>query len=279
MPVAYTPYNETYSSSPTFSWASITNVSSYLLRIKDTAAGTFVIDGQVVSSSAACNVITSRCSTTPAVILTLGKVYEWQVSALGGSYSALKAFTPVAGFNSQFNGSSTGWLAQPGGVWMNSVSSVFTTGAANLVSSASYNQTFTNFTYQARMRRVSPAGNSSGLVVRGTPFFDTSNDWLTAYEFLYRQDGTFSVWRGVNGTWVILKAWTASSAIVPNDWNTLKVVADGSNFQYYINDTLVWSGTDTAIASGQVGFWMYRSSLSETLEADWATLGMSEMYK
>ncbi len=277
-PKTYAPSGETYSSSPTYTWDRISTVSSYWLRVKDVATGAMVVDGQVTGSTA-CSTTTNRCSYTPAITLAYSKSYQWQVSGAGGTFSALKAFTPLAGINSQFNGSSTGWLSRPGGTWQYSASSVYTTGTANRVSSASYNQTFTNFTYQARLKRVSATGNSSGLVVRGTPSFGTDNDWKTAYEFLYRQDGTFSVWRGVNGKWAALKNWTASPAIVKNGWNTLKVTADGSNFTFYINDTLVWSGTDTAIPSGQVGLWMYRAKTAETFEADWATLGMSELYK
>jgi hypothetical protein len=117
-------------------------------------------------------------------------------------------------------------------------------------------------------------GGQVGLIVRGTPRFDYFNDWKTAYEFVYssyfRQ---FTVWRGVNGNWTTLKAWTTSPAIVPNDWNTLAVVARGASLKFYINGSLVWSGSDSRIASGQAGLWTWGGgSPDEEFDVDWATL-------
>ena len=278
VPVNYNPAGNTYSVKPTYSWSRIAGAASYKLKVKDVAAGTFPINGVVVPNTA-CNTTTNRCSYTPATALTLSKNYQWQVAAGAGAYSALKAFIPMAGFNSQFNGSATGWVKRPGGAWANTATTYYTNGAANLVSSASYNKSFTNFSVQARMKQVSTAKSSTGLVVRGTPLFDADNDWKTAYEFLYDQDGYFSVWKGVNGSWVTLKTWTTSAAIVRNGWNTLKVTADGSQLRYYINGILVWSGADSAIASGQVGLWTNRATAVEKFEVDWMTLGMSDLYK
>lgn len=278
VPAAYSPSGDTYAASPTYSWERLGTVSSYMLRVKDLASGTYLIDGLVVASTS-CNTATNRCSNTPVIMLTFNKNYQWQVAAGSGAYSAPKTFTPLAGFNSQFNGSAAGWVVRPGGAWANSATSLYTNGAANLVSSASYDQIFSNFTFQVRMKRVSPAGYSSGLVVRGIPNFGIDKDWKTSYQFLYRQNGTFSVWKGINGSWTPLKDWTASPSIVTNGWNTLKVIADGKDFRYYINEILVWSGSDISLVNGQVGLWMYRGSSAENLEVDWAVLGMSELFK
>lgn len=278
VPVTYTPAGNTYSVKPTYTWSRIAGAASYKLRVKDVAAGSYPINGVVVPSTA-CNITTNRCSYTPTTALTLSKNYQWQVAAGAGAYSALKAFIPMAGFNSQFNGSAAGWVKRPGGAWANTATTYYTNGAANLVSSASYNNSFTNFTVQARMKQVSTSKSSTGLVVRGTPLFDADNDWKTAYEFLYDQDGYFSVWKGVNGSWTTLKTWTSSAAIVRNGWNTLKVTVQGSQMRYYINGTLVWSGADAAITSGQVGLWTDRAAAAEKFEADWMTLGMSDYYK
>jgi hypothetical protein len=189
------------------------------------------------------------------------------------TWSAYKNFTvAAAGFNSQFNGASTGWVKRPGGTWKNSSNAYFTSGVANKSSSSSYNKTFKNFTYQARMKRVSSSYGEVGLVVRGAPTFDSYNDWRNAYYFLYDQTGYFSVLKRVNGSWTTLKGWTSSASIVKDGWNTLKVVANGSSLRYYINGKLVWSGSDAKFASGQVGLWMYRRSKTERMDVDWAKL-------
>jgi len=43
-----------------------------------------------------------------------------------------------------------------------------------------------------------------------------------------------------------------------------------AHYAFYINNVLVWSGTDTAFTTGQVALWTYGS---DVLYADWATLG------
>ncbi|MEI7848670.1 MAG: C1 family peptidase [Chloroflexota bacterium] len=277
IPVAYAPAGDTYTASPTYSWSMLGAAASYRLRVKDVVLGTYPIDGLIVSSSL-CNASTNRCSVTPGTALAYNRNYQWQVAAGSGIYSSIKSIRPVTGFNSQFNGSAVGWLKRPGGSWPLTASTYYTNGLVYRVSSIGFNQTFGNFTYQARLKRVGTSGYSSGLIVRGSPVFGYDNDWLTSYQFLYRQDGSFSVWRGINGNWSAIQPWTYSSTILKNDWNILKVIADGSQFQFLINGTQVWSGKDASLATGQVGIWTYSSAVQEKLEVDWATLGMSELY-
>ena len=81
------------------------------------------------------------------------------------------------------------------------------------------------------------------------------------YIFQYTRNGTFSVWKQVNGVSTAIKSWTSSSAINKgNAWNELHVYASGSLFYYYINNTLVWSGRDYSLSSGREGVGMHKSS-------------------
>jgi hypothetical protein len=50
-----------------------------------------------------------------------------------------------------------------------------------------------------------------------------------------------------------LSGWTNSSAIKPDDWNQLKVIASGSQFEFYINDVQVEQIRDPALTSGTLG--------------------------
>jgi hypothetical protein len=198
------------------------------------------------------------------------------VSGVWKLYSPYTSFS-LSGFSSQFNGSSSGWVKRPGAAWNAGSTTYYTLGTADKVSSVSYNKTLGNFTYQARMKRITKDtywGGQAGLVVRGSPSFDSVNDWRTSYEFIYSSYfGDFTIWRGLNGTWTALKGWTMSPAIVKNGWNTLKVVANGSGLQFYINGNLVWLGSDSKIASGQVGLWTWGGgSSAERFDVDWATL-------
>lgn len=43
-------------------------------------------------------------------------------------------------------------------------------------------------------------------------------------------------------------------------WNTLKVTAVGSTLKFYINNILVWQGSDASFGSGLVGIQMYKAS-------------------
>lgn len=275
----YRPSGNTYTLKPTYSWSRVGTATSYKLQVYDTAAATYPINMTV--SSSYCNTTTNRCSYTPATSLTNNKSYQWRVAAGSGAFSSWLSFKAMYGFDSQFNGSSAGWVARPGGPWAVTSSVYYTNGVTDKWSSASFNASFNNFTYTANMKRVDTSGNgwSSGLVVRGSPTFGASNDWNNAYEFLYAQDGYFSVWKVVGGAYTALKGWTTTTAILPNNWNTLKVIADGTQLRFYINNILVWNGADSSFASGQVGVSMYRDTTAQQLQVNWATLGMSEMYK
>jgi hypothetical protein len=113
------------------------------------------------------------------------------------------------------------------------------------------------------------------LYIRGTPNpLDSYYDWNKGYRFAYTNTGYINVGKLVNGNWTYLQNWTSRSAINKNGWNTLKVTASGSSLKFYINGSLVWSGSDSALARGRVGIGMYRSSTStgDLLQVDWAKL-------
>jgi hypothetical protein len=67
-----------------------------------------------------------------------------------------------------------------------------------------------------------------------------------------------------------------SSLIHFSDWNTLKVVAQGTSMQFYINDNLMWSKTVSGLASGRLGViaWDKGSYTRMPVSVDWATAGI-----
>ena len=86
------------------------------------------------------------------------------------------------------------------------------------------------------------------------------------------------MWRSnADGSITGLKYWTIHSAVHVDDWNTLKVVVNGTSLKFYINGTLVWTGTSTTVLAGQVGLAMYRGagSTGNFLNVDWAKLTVS----
>lgn len=278
----YRPNGATYASQPTYSWSQVSGASSYTLQVYDPAARSYPVN--ITVSSSYCSGSSGRCTYAPGVNLALNKKYEWRVAAGSGSYAAFVSFTVMPNFSSQFNGDSVGWVVRPGAAWYLGDSTYYTDGLPGKWSSTSYNTNFSNFTYEVNMQRIDTSGYgySSGLVVRGTPKFDASDNWRTGYEFLYTSEyQSFSVWKAVNGVWTSLtprsQPWLYTGAIALNDWNRLRVTADGSQLRFYINDVLVWSGSDKSLVNGAVGTVIYDSQ-GGRLNLDWATLGMSDLF-
>jgi subtilisin family serine protease len=179
------------------------------------------------------------------------------------------------GFDSQFNGVSTGWESHAG-IWLVDSQYYSTIGLIGTSASASYAGEFANFDLQARILRTGCETCANRLLVRGTPLpLDINYHWAVEYAFNYANQGYFSVGKTVNGVTTVLKGWTETPAINQGGtWNTVRVIAVGNKFSFYINDTLVWSGTDSQIASGRVGLGMYRNltSIPDIFQVDWVTL-------
>jgi len=209
-------------------------------------------------------------------------VRETQVTVVVSGAPPPGIYLPVilkevaSGFNSQFNGSATGWESHSG-TWTVDSDYYSTTGLAGTSASASYGVDFTNFDYQVRLWRSGCDTCTNRILIRGTPApLGSGNRWYGYYAFQYTRNGSYSIWKRVAGGDVTaLQDWTASSAINRGDaWNTLRVVADGADLYFYVNGTLVWWGSDYSLTSGRVGIGMYRTSDSsgDQLFADWATL-------
>ena len=192
---------------------------------------------------------------------------------------------PSVGFNSQFTSGASGWTAVNGSWAVNLTNGMYFTNGAplNYWHSATHSASYATLTYQARLKRTVCSYCANVMLIRGTPgSFDTTGAWSNVYMFEYQNSssavparGGWSVFKMVGGTPSPLVAWTASSYILPYGFNTLKVTAAGSALKFYINDHLVWSGTDTSLSAGQVGLAMYQGNTSPTkglLYVDWATL-------
>lgn len=182
------------------------------------------------------------------------------------AYTVANFRTTVIGpdFVSSFNGSSAGWTAVKGG-WGVNTAYYYTSGIAGYSSSAVHSDKYGDITYQAVMKRAgSDASFSNRLIIRGNPFsLDAGYWWKPSYVFQYTNSGYFSVYKlSAAGTATALKAWTASATIVKGGWNALKVVAVGPTLKFYINNILVWSGSDGSYLTGWVGVGLYRDTTS-----------------
>ncbi len=176
-------------------------------------------------------------------------------------------------FYNNFNASSSGWSAVTGSWALSSSAYYRSVGLANTGASAKRTGKYGEVTYEVRMKRSGTCTTCANrIIIRGNPgsLFST-NWWKPAYYFQYSNDGNFSIYEATSaGTTVALKAWTSSAAIIPNNWNTLKVVAVANSLKFYINGTLVWTASDSTLQVGQVGFGHYRDAAAGTLWVDWA---------
>jgi Zn-dependent metalloprotease len=184
---------------------------------------------------------------------------------------------PSSGFSTSFAWSAPSWVIHSG-TWGVNSDFLLTPGVQGGWASVSYAQDYTDVDYEVRLWRDGADGSANRIFVRATPNpLGADHNLHSYYSFQYTRDGSFSVWKRVNGTSTALQGWTTDPAINSGDaWNTLRVVADGPDLSFYISGTLVWSGTDTDLTSGRVGISMYRgaSSTGDQLYANWATLSL-----
>ncbi len=175
------------------------------------------------------------------------------------------------GFNSQFTTDAYGWQQHVGDWYLYLDSGwYYTHGVSDISSSVSYTEYYANFDYQVRMWRFGGDYFANRIIIRGNPDpLQPDGHWHSELIFQYDRNGAFSVFREINGVVTALQDWTSSSAINTGDaWNTLRVIADGSNLYYYINGTLVWVGADTSLTYGRVGIGMYWDALNPGTDLD-----------
>ncbi len=268
-----TPGSTLSSTTVTFQWNS--GAAEYWLYAGSSAGGyNYYNSGSLGTST----------STTATGLPSNGStvyVRLWYRVISGGNWAYTDCTYTAAGsggggFNEQFKGSATNWLQDSGEWGIASSEYYYTVGVAGYSSSSTYNQTYTNLDYSAKLQRTGDDYSANRLFIRSDSVISDGN-FKNCYEFQYTRDGSFSVYKRVNGWITALKAWTSSSAINTNsNWNTLRIVAVGSSFHFYINGTLVWSGSDTSLTSGRVGVGMYLSTASSAdgFYVDWATLSV-----
>ena len=193
------------------------------------------------------------------------------------AYTVANFRTQVIGnnFKSNFNTSLSGWTAVAGPWSLASGAYLKSTGLVNNGSSGAHTGNYGDLTYTVKMKRT-PTGDTlaNRVIIRGNPGnLVSTNWWGPSYAFQYANNGTFSVYYmnsvGVSGPVV---DWTTSGAIVKGGWNTLKVIAVGPRLKFYINGTLVWTGADSTLAVGRVGFGYYRGDTASTMLVDFANL-------
>ncbi len=188
------------------------------------------------------------------------EIKPWNPVGYGPTATTNFSYHPDNGFNNHFDTDSEGITTMyPKWDWWWVDGSYLTTwyGANYTWASARIDTTYTDVDMTAVMYRDGDPYAANGIIIRGAPIFSYMKVWKTGYRFLYSNNGSYSVWKVYGGRDYLMQTWTYSAAINQNATNTLRVVAVGPDFYYYINGTLVWSGQDTTtvakFTSGSAG--------------------------
>ena len=128
------------------------------------------------------------------------------------------------------------------------------TAADDFMVSRYVGSTWSDVSVQCSSRREGSTFTSAGILLRGTDGFDEEAG--SGYIFQISTAGSYGIWKQMNGTFSWLQSWTTSAAI-SSGTNVMTASAIGTNLRFYINGTLVWSGTDTSLTSGRVGLLGY----------------------
>ena len=80
-------------------------------------------------------------------------------------------------------------------------------------------------------------------------------DWSNYYQFIISADGYYQFAKNKGGNWDFISSWRKSNAIHKgNATNLIKVVCDGDQFSFYVNDIKVDDYKDDSFGSGMIGF-------------------------
>ncbi len=167
-------------------------------------------------------------------------------------------------FDSSFTSSYSGWTPVVGTWYLSGSNYYVSKGKAFNFATVKHSGKYGDLTYSVKMKRTGCTYCANNIIVRGDASQLKSNSaWSPSYLFEYTNNGSFGVFYiDSSGNTNTLQAWTSSTAIVKDGWNTLKVVAVGPSLKYYINGVLVWSGSHSSLKVGNVGIGFYREDVA-----------------
>ncbi|WP_439127338.1 hypothetical protein, partial [Polaribacter sp.] len=116
-----------------------------------------------------------------------------------------------------------------------------------------YINTDRDFKILADIKKISGIQNNGYGIIFGRE--DSSNQNL----FYINGNGSYSIKRVKNGSDNYLKNWTSSSSIRKGNgaYNVLKVVKNGKNLEYYINNTKVYTDYSPEFFGDRLGYIIY----------------------
>jgi hypothetical protein len=193
-----------------------------------------------------------------AVKLTLVRYQDWQtaVSVAKDQTASVNAALQAGDFTEDFNGGNAPFWQPTRGNWAVG-GGAYATNAAPSVNFAASQYTlgdFGDFTLEVRGQVLRPNGGSGrayGVLFRGT------TDLNKYYIFHVNPGGASPLWdvfEIANDAVVRQYDPWQPTTLIKEGWNTVKIVARGSSFTFYVNGQLLGSRTiPEAPARGRVG--------------------------
>ena len=234
-----------------------TNVASGYEQRRDATLQVIPIPGEIA-------VLDSIVPTTD-LLMPFGQVYSGAsrteritITNTDAAYGVLVSDVTFGSYVENFDdGLAQNWVPDVAANWQ-VVAGEYqaSTAADDFMVSRYLGDSWGNVSIQAGFRRTGSADASAGLLIRGSDDFDDGVG--SGYVFQIAVSGSYAIWKQVNGSWSWLQSWTTSSAILTGA-NVLAVEGRGANLAFYINGTLVWSGSDSSLVSGRIGLLGYSS--------------------
>lgn len=280
IPLPIAPQGTIWDNTPEFKWTKMDygTTHHYHFRVWDGPVKVY----EKYTDGSACGA--TYCTYTPEFEF-MDSAYKWQVrAAIDGvwtDYSELKWFSVKAGFNSQFTSDAAGWVPTYGAwTWHLKDGNYFTSGLFQKISAAKYDQKYSIFTYEVKLRRQgTEMGSAFGVYFNGNPWpLSVQKEWNKYYAFFISRSGYYCIWKMDGGVTMNVVPWTASNLIRSGWYNTLKVTYNRNTgyTQFFINGTRVHHGYLTDLKWGNVGVRMYKSHYGwEPVLLDYAKLTMS----
>ncbi len=184
------------------------------------------------------------------LILLIASACSNTTSGSSAIPAAPSAFTPLP-YTENFDNPASGWkTAADDSIKIQYQNSAlnFAISALNFIGWSTPNQKFGDFTLDVDATQVDgPDDNGYGVIVR---YVDDRN----FYRLDISGDGYFDVLKYKAGTWIKIQDWTESPAIHQGaTTNHLRVIAQGNQFSFSVNDQTVKTFTDDDFRQGDIG--------------------------
>lgn len=187
-------------------------------------------------------------------------------------------FTTAEGFFEDFSdGVADNWIPVTGNWSVPANTYNVSSSSDYLVNTSYYNQDFSNFEVEVKMRKTSGGSCGLGVLFNGNPDNLTSiGDWINYYHFYYcAESASWNIsCRTSESNWYFIQEWVESPDLNTGigAWNVLRVVFADGYMDVYFNGVLQGSYYDSTFSSGKIGLKMFDNNYAGNAEYDYVSV-------